>query len=132
MYTLGTAAKATGRSKSTIQRAIKDGTISANKNDKGQYEIDPAELHRVFDATSHDTEDETPRNASETGDDTAVLKAQLEALNQLAEERSRTIDDLRERLDKEGEERRKLTMMITDQREREPEKRGFWKRLTGS
>jgi hypothetical protein len=47
-YTLGQAAKATGKSKMTISRAIKEGKISANKNDNGDYEIDPSELHRVF------------------------------------------------------------------------------------
>lgn len=48
MYTLGTAAKATGLAKSTIHRAIKMGKISARSKDGSGYEIDPAELHRVF------------------------------------------------------------------------------------
>lgn len=48
MYTLGSAARAAGVSKSTIHRAIKRGTISARSKDVGGYEIDPAELHRVF------------------------------------------------------------------------------------
>ena len=47
-YTLGEAAKATGRSKPTIQRAVKSGLISASKTEDGSYAIDPAELHRVF------------------------------------------------------------------------------------
>lgn len=48
MYTLGSAARAAGVSKSTINRAIKRGTISARSKEGGVYEIDPAELHRVF------------------------------------------------------------------------------------
>lgn len=48
MYTLGTAAKATGLAKSTIHRAIKTGRLSARSKDGTGYEIDPAELHRVF------------------------------------------------------------------------------------
>src|SRR3954464_9102428 len=47
-YTLGTAAKATGRGKTTIYRAIKSGKISATRHEDGSYTIDPAELHRVF------------------------------------------------------------------------------------
>jgi hypothetical protein len=47
-YTLGTAARATGLSKSTIHRAIKGGRVSAGRSDTGDYAIDPAELHRVF------------------------------------------------------------------------------------
>src|SRR5438045_1762549 len=49
-YTLGQAAKATGVSKMTIQRALKSGRLSGHKDDTGSYRIDPAELHRVFPA----------------------------------------------------------------------------------
>ena len=47
-YTLGQAAKATGLSKMTIQRALKSGRISGSKDETGSYQLDPAELHRVF------------------------------------------------------------------------------------
>jgi len=54
-YTLQQAAEATGKDKSTIQRAIKKGRISATKNDLGNYIIDPVELYRVFpEAISND------------------------------------------------------------------------------
>lgn len=131
MYTLGQAAKAAGKSKSTILRALKDGKLSGSKDENGQYRIDPAELHRVFDGTVHGTANDAPRNAHGTPDDAATLRAELEAARALAEERGRTIDDLRERLDKESEERRKLTAMLTDQRTQPPPKRGFWTRLRG-
>ena len=41
-YTLDTAAKATRKSKTTIQRYIAKGLISAVKNEKGQHSIDPS------------------------------------------------------------------------------------------
>jgi excisionase family DNA binding protein len=47
-YTLGMAARATGLSKSTVYRAIKAGRLSASRAEAGDYQIDPAELHRVF------------------------------------------------------------------------------------
>jgi len=47
-YTLGQAAKATGKTKPTIAHAIKKGRISASRDDMGQYQIDAAELHRVY------------------------------------------------------------------------------------
>ena len=47
-YTLGQAAKATGISKMTIQRALKAGRISGEKDETGAYSLDPAEVHRVF------------------------------------------------------------------------------------
>jgi hypothetical protein len=34
--------------KSTISRAIKDGRLSATKNEHGHFQIDPAELFRVY------------------------------------------------------------------------------------
>ena len=50
-YTLGQAARAVGKSKSTISRAIRKGKISAEHDAHGQFAIDPAELHRVYPAT---------------------------------------------------------------------------------
>ncbi len=47
-YTLTEAATATGVSRSTIFRAIKTGRISATRTEGGNFEIEPAELHRVF------------------------------------------------------------------------------------
>ena len=47
-HTAGTAAKAVGKTKSTITKAIASGKLSAVKNDSGAWEIDVAELHRVY------------------------------------------------------------------------------------
>jgi hypothetical protein len=47
-FTLGTASQATGTAKSTILRAIKAGRISASRDELNQWQIDPAELARVF------------------------------------------------------------------------------------
>lgn len=101
-YTLGTAAKATGKAKSTILRAIKTGTISASKDPAGNYSIDPSELHRVFDATP--TQPAPSNEAQPSTEHHDALRLRLEILE---EERRRereqmqsTIDDLRARLDR--------------------------------
>src|SRR3954447_22404709 len=47
-YSLKQAGEATGRSKPSILRAIQTGKISAKKNEMREWEIDPAELHRVY------------------------------------------------------------------------------------
>src|SRR5262249_42930224 len=47
-FTLGTAAQACGLNKSTVLRAIKAGKISATRDEHGQWQIDPAEMHRVY------------------------------------------------------------------------------------
>ena len=46
---LSQAAKLTGKSKSTINRAVKTGKLSAARHEDGSYSIDPAELARAFD-----------------------------------------------------------------------------------
>ena len=46
--TLRQAAGLTGKSKSTLTRAIKAGRLSASRDAEGIYAIDPAELARVF------------------------------------------------------------------------------------
>ena len=58
-YTLGQAAKATGKSKTTIQRAVAKGLISGEKGRNGEYQIDPSELHRVFPLKNSETVPDT-------------------------------------------------------------------------
>jgi excisionase family DNA binding protein len=114
-YTLGQAAKATGLSKSTIQRAIKAGKISATRDEASEaWQIDPADLHRVYPTVA-------ANDAARNGADTAI---RLEEMRHLWDRErvslERVIDDLRNRLDAAEEERRttlrQLTALLTDQR----------------
>lgn len=135
-YTLGQAAKATGKSKPTIQRAIKSGTISASKAADGSYEIDPAELHRVFQPVTDTGNAEQAMKQSVPPSDTMMLQREVDLLRERLTDKDGVIADLRTRLDVEGEERRRtqaqLTALLTDQREKpEPTRRrwfGFGKR----
>lgn len=114
-YTLGQAAKATGKSKPTIQRAYENGKISGTKHPNGSYEFDPAEVHRVFpmlQPASNDTGDKLP---SETPKDDSALQVEIQMLRERLADKDGVIDDLRRRLDDEAAERRKLTLMLTDQ-----------------
>jgi hypothetical protein len=52
--TLNQAAKTCRRSKSTLLEAIRSGRMTAPKDDRGRYAIDPSELHRVFPFNTHD------------------------------------------------------------------------------
>jgi excisionase family DNA binding protein len=148
-YTLGEAAKRTELSKPTIQRAIKSGKLSATRNDDGSYAIDPAELERVYgplrvtgNGASQEPEHVTAISANETGGSEAEIQHLRERLSSLDIERQRErdqltdhIEDLRRRLDSEAQERRKLTALLTDQREKPAPAakgiRGFLHRLTG-
>ena len=116
-HTLGTAAIATGKSKTTIHRAIKSGKLSAFKNDDGAFEIDPAELHRVFNPVTHGVTGNTIMEQSVTPDVTALLAQENDFLR-LQLEREREFNrDLQMMLKTESEERRKLTALLTYQKD---------------
>jgi hypothetical protein len=146
MYTIGTAARATGKSKSTISRDVDKGKISAVKNEDGSYSIDPAELHRVYPAvgsgnstTDGQSNDLQPLRGSDgSGGLATQLEHARERLSLLEAERSREreqlleqVEDLRARLDRSEEERREkdrqLTALLTDQRGGR-RRRWFWRR----
>jgi excisionase family DNA binding protein len=157
--TMGQAAKQLDCSKATLSRAIKDGRLSAERREDGSYAIDPAELQRYADSAEHRLLREpvpqpletpavmrstTPNETPETPNETRVIQVELEALRErfslLQGERDREraqlndqIQDLRRRLDAEGEERRKLTALLTDQRAKADSAAsgGFWARLWG-
>lgn len=131
-YTLGDAAKATGKSKTTLHRAIKSGRISASKAEDGSYSIDPSELHRVFPAATAGTPlGLLPKNDEERLSNTlSALRIQLE-MHEKERERERallqeTIADLREDRDKW---RQQATSLLTDQRSEPPNpirRRRWW------
>lgn len=95
-YTLGTAAKATGKSKTTIQRAISNGTISAYKSEKGSYSIDPAELHRVFPRIGGETVTrDTEMDITRPKDETPALRAKVEALEAMLTREREALEEIR-------------------------------------
>ena len=123
-YTLGEAAKATGKSKATISKAIKSGRISAEKGDTGAFKIDPSELHRVYPITVEDKRFETPKETVVNGEDSGLireLQARLEATQERLADKEAVIADLREDRDRW---RQQATTLLTDQRPK-----GFLKRL---
>jgi hypothetical protein len=134
-YSLSKAAEATGKNKTTIQRAIKNGKISAAKGENGSYEIDPAELHRVFPPAaaqqpqSNDMQQvkfppisSTLTRILELEKELAVAREHANGLEAQKDQMADTINDLRKRLDSsEG----RVTALLMDNRS----KRGFVSRL---
>jgi hypothetical protein len=105
-YTLRTAAEACGISKTAIHNAIKSGRLSAPKNDNGGYEIDPAELHRVFPPVHIEQEkgqDLTGRDSIEN----AYLRDKIALLENM-------LDDVK---DDRDHWRNQATMLLTHQPE---------------
>lgn len=127
-YSLSEAAVATGKNKTTIQRAIKSGKISAIKDDSGSYEIDPSELHRVFPPSTaqHPKSNNTQHTEYHYKDSNLPRILELEKELAVAQEKARgleaqkehmadTISDLRKRLDSaEG----RVTALLPDERPR--------------
>ena len=131
--TLGQAARQAGLTKATLSRYVKQGKISAEKQADGSYRIDPSELDRLPDIRAARNGLDTPvtptMKPSETPPETGVIPLEVERLRTLVQERDRLlqererllqdrerqIEDLRRRLDQEGEERRKITMMLLAQ-----------------
>jgi hypothetical protein len=77
-HSLATAAAACGVNKSTILRAIKNGKISAMKDQHGQWQIQPVELRRTYPLCSQ-ARTEAPQDA------TSVLEAQLVGLKEVTD-----------------------------------------------
>lgn len=109
-YTLGKAAEAVGKSKSTLSKAIKNGVISAQKQKNGSFKIDPSELFRVFPKKNTETveieQKETPKETRENSIELAVLRVKLDAAE-------RQIDELKEDRDKW---RQQASFLLEDKR----------------
>lgn len=128
-YTLGEAAKATGKSKPTIQRAIKSGKISAFKKDDGSYGIDPAELHRVFPALPRASNGNENMKQSVTPDETGGLRAKIEMKDAEIGFLKVRLDELQTDRDEWREQAKAATRLLEDQRQKES--RSLWSRLFG-
>lgn len=148
MLSLKEAAEAVGMGKPGLLKAIQKGRISAQKNALGEWQIDPAELHRVYkpvpvaplpkeqiqrqEALPHEQEIALLRRDLEhAAEKIESLKVDLERERRKDAE---TIDDLRRRLDDTEAKRERataqLTALLSDQRakaepEPVPRKRGW-------
>lgn len=117
--TLNKAAKTAGVAKSTLLDAIKNNRMSAPKNDKGHYAIDPAELFRVFPRPSENQSEEPKPTPQETTQETKGLEREVELLREM-------LDETRADRDQWRTQAQKVTALIEDQTEK---RKGFWARL---
>jgi hypothetical protein len=123
-YSLKQAAEATGKTKPTILRAIQLGKVSAQKNEHGEWQIDPAELHRVYSPASKEEPIDAPVYDAGAQRELELLREILADKNRQIErmvaDKDRQIDSLNRRLEAVDEERRttlrQLTALLTDQR----------------
>jgi hypothetical protein len=126
-YTLAAAAAATGLSKTTIFRAIKSGKISGSKDVNGQWEVEPAELHRVYPPFAEATESTDAAQHDAIVHATAAAEVELKLA--LLEERviylKDALDEMRGQRNAWQTQAERLA--LTDERPQ----RSWWKRLAG-
>lgn len=138
VYSLTEAAEATGMTRQGVLAAIRRGAVSAQKNTQGQWEIDPAELHRVYASVnsttprvdSNSTQPVTP--AFDTITDLekrlAVAEALLEATRNQREEALRERDAWKQ----QAHEWMMMTKALPEGDTTKPNRGGFWARIFSS
>lgn len=114
VITLGEASRRTGKSKAAIIKAIGSNRLSASKSEAGQWQIDPAELFRVYPPLSE------PANGS-TPDVNTVVSVELAVLRERCGQLENQLADLREDRDRWRAQAEKATLLLTDQRAQQQE-----------
>ncbi len=143
--TLGQAAKHAGRAKGTLSKALNNGHITGEKDDKGRWQIDPSELQRWMEANPLqkpvEIEDATPIETPVNGSGNSGLQAEVKTLREMIDkmetshERERQtlvdqIENLKDVAERQSADHRQALAALTDQREA-PQKLTLRERLTG-
>jgi len=126
VFTMGQAAKEAGVSKATLSRAIKSGKLSASRNDKNGWDIDPAELFRVYPRNTDNGSGNGGMKQTVTPDttaaETAVLQAEIAGLRERLDDMKAALEREREQADKWQQQAESLRL-LADQR---PRRRGWF------
>ena len=126
-YTLAAAAAAAGLSKTTIFRAIKSGKISGSKDENGQWQVEPAELHRVYPpfVDGGESTDAAQRHAAVD----AITAAELQLNYALLETRVTYLKEALEEMrgQRNAWQTQAERLALTDERPQ----RSWWRRLAG-
>ena len=141
MLTLKEAAETVGVTKVTIQQKIKQGKLSAKKDTRGRYEIDLAELLRVY-PSINDNKANKNNTVKQLDDDEinedltakiAVLEAKLKAKEDSELRLSNEVSEWKRRHDKIEDQKyelqERLNNLLTDQSKKT--KKGLLGRLFG-
>lgn len=139
--TAGEAAKLTGKSASTIVRAIKSGRIAGGgkKGANGEYQIDPAALFNVY-PMKDEAQERTPSTHPQMEGDAppqnnAGYEAAIEALKEVIAAKEEIISDKEQTIEDYKDRLAESKNLLTDQREKveameakPPEKKGIFRR----
>lgn len=124
----------TGTSRTKVYNDIEDGTVTAEKNEKGKTVIDMSEAQRVYKFKTQPTDTEVQRSANpsvEVNENVQIsnniekkyLEAQIETL-QVEREREREqlmerIGSLEGALQKSQDTQKQMTLLLEDQRQKD-------------
>ena len=132
---LNKAAKEAGVAKSTLLQALNSKRMSAEKNEKGHWEIETSELFRVFPRTSsteHTEPKPTPHEEPSKNNQNSALEVEVKMLREKIEdanlEREREREQASEQIERQSADHRQALAAITDQRPQhtaEPPRRFF-------
>lgn len=119
--TLNQAAKQARKSKAALLESLNNGTLSGNKNNLNQWQIDPAELFRVYPENWL----EEPKIEPQKPPKTAETLAELLEIEKREREREREI--LRESLEKAEASHRREVERLEETIERERQQADHWR-----
>jgi len=125
-----------------MSKALQNGHISAEKDDKGRWQIDPSELQRWMDANpllnASENQDATPTETQENSignsalsTEVKMLREQMDKLEAMHERERQTlvgqVEDLKVEAERRSREHMQALAVLTDQREKvaEPRRRFF-------
>ena len=115
MYlSLGQAAKECGKSKATISKALKSGKLSFHKKTSAGYEIDPAELFRVFPKETPQPLSANDQQPPQSTPDTNALEREIELLREMLAKSDETVE--RERANADKWQKQAEILALTDER----------------
>lgn len=111
---LGQAAKACGKSKATISKALKSGKLSFVKKTSAGYEIDPAELFRVFPKETKQPLIANDQQPPQSTPETKALEREIELLREMLSKSEETVE--RERANADKWQKQAEILALTDER----------------
>lgn len=112
------AHRATGKARSTIERHIGDGTLSAEKNESGRAFIDISELQRVYGEVNAAAIKKSKQKPASLQPAAIESEPELQLLQQRLEFTERERDEAQRREREATEERREVVRQFQIERER--------------
>lgn len=136
MFTLGEAARAVGKTKPALSNAVKSGRLTATRDDRGQYQIDPAELFRVYPQKGNTLGEAKPQEVETLHRENELLREQLGFVRDERERERRQLESQLDDLKADRDHwRKQVTALLTHQplavNETPPARLSLWQRLTG-